>query len=150
MKTTNQALKSLYSQRDSKTYSELSALFELNYQQILQLIPSLEKIQINSVIKSDSEQDLYLFIEERTPYTGTFVLTHILDSIKRPDIKFKIFFDAKLLEVLEVCNQTTLNSKHPYLAQCNDINIQWELNTFIEKWLNYCLQKYQGKLWQTM
>ncbi len=144
-------LKSLYTQHHSKTYSEVSALFELNYQKSLELTPTLKEMTHDSVIYHDNEQDLYLFIEERTPYTGTFVLTHILESgtINRPDIKFKVFFDAKLLEVLSVCNETTLNNSHPYLAQCNDMNIQWELNTFMEKWLNYCLGKYKGMLWQT-
>ncbi|WXT99408.1 MAG: hypothetical protein Ctma_0105 [Catillopecten margaritatus gill symbiont] len=141
-------LKSLYTQNNPKTYSEVSALFELNYQKIFELIPTLKETTHNSVITHKNEQDLYLFVEERTPYTGTFILTHKLDSIKRPDIKFKVFFDAKLLEVLSVCNETTLNNSHPYLAQCNDMNIQWELNTFIEKWLDYCLSKYQGMLWK--
>ncbi|WP_369178334.1 DUF1249 domain-containing protein [Candidatus Thiodubiliella endoseptemdiera] len=143
-------LKSLYTQRDTKTYSEVSALFELNYQTILKLIPALKETIHNSVIRHKNEQDLYLIIEERTPYTGTFTLTHILGTVNRPNIKFKVFFDAKLLEVLSVCNETTLNNSHPYLAQCDDMNIQWELNTFIEKWLNYCLGKYKGMLWQTV
>lgn len=141
-------LKSLYTQHSPKTYSEVSALFELNYQKILKLIPNLKDTESNSVIHHHNEQDLHLFVEERTPYTGTYVLTHILESVNRPDIRFTVFFDAKLLEVLSVCNETTLNNAHPYLAQCNDMNIQWELNTFIEKWLNYCLNKYKGMLWQ--
>ncbi|SFV86996.1 hypothetical protein MNB_SUP05-SYMBIONT-4-784 [hydrothermal vent metagenome] len=143
-------LKSLYAQNNPKTYSEVSALFELNYQKILTLIPALKETTGDSVIIHQNEQDLYLFMEERTPYTGTFILTHRLGKINRPDIKFKVFFDAKLLEVLSVCNETTLNNSHPYLAQCNDMNIQWELNIFIEKWLDYCLNKYKGKLWQTV
>ncbi|CAB5496228.1 DUF1249 domain-containing protein [Bathymodiolus thermophilus thioautotrophic gill symbiont] len=147
-------LKSLYTQHNPKTYSEVSALFELNYQKILELLPTLKEITHDSVIYHDNEQDLYLFAEERTPYTGTFILTHILalesGAINRPDIKFKVFFDAKLLEVLSVCNESTLNNSHPYLAQCSDMNIQWELNTFMEKWLDYCLDKYQGRLWQTL
>ncbi len=145
-------LKSLYTQQQPRTYGQVSQLFELNYQKILKLIPLLKETNYNSVIKHKTESDLYLFVEQRTPYTGTFILTHQLDSpnglINRPDIKFKIYFDAHLLEVISVCNETTLNSAHPYLAQCSDMNIQWELNTFIERWLDYCLNKYQGKSWQ--
>ena len=141
-------LKSLYTQNKPKTYAEVSALFELNYQQVLALIPTLKQMTEDSVIIHQNEQDLHLLVKQRTSYTGTFTLTHKLGEVNRPDIKFKVFFDAKLLEVLSVCNQTTLNNSHPYLAQCNDMNIQWELNTFINQWLNYCLGKYQGKLWQ--
>jgi uncharacterized protein YqiB (DUF1249 family) len=84
-------LKSLYTQHHSKTYSEVSALFELNYQKSLELAPTLKEMTHDSVIYHDNEQDLYLFIEERTPYTGTFVLTHILESgtINRPDINLR-------------------------------------------------------------
>lgn len=142
-------LKSLYTQRYPKTYTEVSALFELNYQKILNLIPSLKETTRNSVIRHDNEQDLYLLVEDKTPYTAIFVLTHKLGSVNRPDIKFKVYFDAELLEVLSVCNETTLNSAHPYLAQCSYMNIQWELNTFIEKWIEYCLDKYKGFTWHT-
>lgn len=142
-------LKSLYTQRSPKTYGEVSALFESNYQKILNLIPTLKDITHNSVIRHDNEQDLYLLVEDKTPYTAIFILTHKLGSINRPDIKFKVYFDAELLEVLSVCNEATLNSTHPYLAQCNDMNIQWELNIFIEKWIEYCLDKYKGLTWHT-
>ncbi len=120
-------LKPLYTQRSPKTYREVSRLFESNYQKILNLIPTLKDITHNSVICHDNEQDLYLFVEDKTPYTAIFILTHKLGSLNRPDIKFKVYFDAELLEVLSVCNEATLNSTHPYLAQCNDMNIQWEL-----------------------
>jgi uncharacterized protein YqiB (DUF1249 family) len=110
----------------------------------LNLIPTLKDITHNSVICHDNEQDLYLFVEDKTPYTAIFILTHKLGSLNRPDIKFKVYFDAELLEVLSVCNEATLNSTHPYLAQCNNMNIQWELNIFIEKWIEYCLDKYKG------
>ena len=149
-----QFLKTLYTQRQAKTYSQVSGLFELNYQKILTLIPNLASIDKDVVIRHSSEQDLFLFIKNKSPYTATFVLTHQLKNttgvINRPDIQFKVYFDANLLEVISVCNETTLNQSHPYLAQCNDMNIQWELNTFIEKWLDYCLDRYQGETWQTL
>ena len=147
-------LKSLYTQQAPKNYAQVSQLFELNYQKILQLIPLLKEMNHHSVIRDAHENDLHLMVEDRFTHTGVFTLTHQLNTdigvINRPDIKFKIYFDAKLLEVISVCNETVLNNSHPYLAQCSDMDIQWELNTFIEKWLDYCLNKYQGKLWQTL
>lgn len=147
-------LKSLYTQQQPKTYSQVSQLFELNYQKVLKLVPLLKETVYDSIIKHENEQDLYLFVVEKTPYTATFILTHQLKGsngiTNQPDIKFKVYFDAHLLEVISVCSETTLNSAHPYLAQCSDMNIQWELNTFIEKWLDYCLDRYQGKSWQML
>ncbi len=147
-------LESLYNQQKPKTYAQVSQLFELNYQKILKLIPPLKQTSHSCVIKHNSEKDLHLIVEDRFAHTGVFTLTHKLDCengiVNKPDIKFKIYFDAQLLEVISVCNETTLNKSHPYLSQCSDMNIQWELNTFIERWLDYCLDKYQGKLWQTL
>ncbi len=141
-------LKSLYTQHNPKAYTEVSGLFESNYQKILRLVPRLETMTCNAVIHHQNEQDLYLFVENKTPYTVTATLTHKFETVNRPDIRFKVYFDAKLLEVLSVCNETTLNSAHPYLAQCSDMNIQWELNNFMEKWITYCLEKYEGLTWQ--
>jgi len=144
-------LNELYNSRQAKTYSDVSALFESNYLKILKLIPLLKQTAHHSIIHHDSAADLHLMVDQRFTHTGIFTLTHILDgSIHKPDIKFKVYFDVQLLEVISVCNETTLNSSHPFLAQCNDMNIQWELNLFIEKWLDYCLDKYQGKSWQML
>ena len=144
-------LQELYNSRQSKTYNDVCALFESNYQTILKLIPLLKQTAHNSVIYHNSLPDLHLSIDQRFTHTGIFTLTHVLDNdIKKPDIKFKVYFDVQLLEVISICNETTLNFDHPYLTQCSDMNIQWELNLFIERWLDYCLDKYQGKSWQTL
>ena len=146
-----QYLNKLYNLRLSKTYSDVSALFESNYQKIIELIPLLKQTVHHSVIYHESLSDLHLIVDNRFTHTGEFTLTHILNGeVKKPDIKFKVYFDAQLLEVLSVCNETTLNSEHPYMAQCDDMNIQWELNLFIERWLDYCLDQYQGKSWQML
>ncbi len=161
----SQYLHDLYNSQQPKTYNDVSALFESNYLKIFKLIPLLKQTAHHSIIRHENLADLHLMVDQRFAHTGIFTLTHILDSgMHKPDIKFKVYFDAQLLEVLSVCNETTLNSSHPYLAQCNDMNIQWELNLFIERWLDYCLDKYtpgqpllaksnspsQGKSWQML
>lgn len=147
----SQYLHNLYSSRQSKTYSDVAHLFESNYQKILLLIPLLKQTSYSSIIYHHQHSDLHLIVNQRFTHTGIFTLTHILKgNIHKPDIKFKVYFDAQLLEVISVCNETTLNSNHPYLTQCSDMDIQWELNLFIERWLDYCLEKYQGKSWQIL
>ncbi|MBW5288924.1 DUF1249 domain-containing protein [Abyssogena phaseoliformis symbiont] len=121
-------LKSLHNQQEPKTYTQVSQLFELNYQKILKLMLLLKQTPDDCIIKHNSKNDLHLIVEDRFAHTGVFTLTHKLKSdtgnINKPDIKFKIYFDAQLLEVISVCNQTTLNHAHPYLAQYSDMNIQ--------------------------
>ncbi|WP_428086977.1 DUF1249 domain-containing protein [Candidatus Thioglobus sp.] len=151
MDLNSQYLQDLYNARQPKRYSDVCALFESNYAKIFKLIPLLKQTAHHSIIHHPTLPDLHLKVDQRFKHTGIFTLTHILDKgAHKPDIKFKVYFDASLLEVISVCNETTLNSNHPHLAQCDDLNIQWELNLFIEKWLDYCLDKYQKKSWQTL
>lgn len=101
-------LKYLYNQQKPKTYTQVSQLFELNYQKILKLMPLLKQTAHDCVIKHSGENDLHLIVEDRFTHTGVFTLTHKLKSetgnINKPDIKFKIYFDAQLLEAISVCN----------------------------------------------
>ncbi len=151
MDLATQHLNALYNTRQAKTYSDVSALFESNYLKILTLIPLLKQTAHHSILPHNNAADLHLIINQRFTHTGIFTLTHILNgNIHKPDINFKVYFDAQLLEVISVCNETTLNANHPFLAQCSDLNIQWELNLFMQRWLDYCLDNYQGKSWQTL
>jgi uncharacterized protein YqiB (DUF1249 family) len=147
-------LRSLYNQNLPKTYIEVSELFATNFIKLSKLIPSLEMIEQNSVIKQDGENSLHLIVEEKSPYTASYILTHRVQSVNgivnRPDIKIKVFFDANLVEVISVCSETWINQSHPFLAQCSDMDIQWELNTFLQKWLDYCSAKYSVLNWQTV
>ncbi len=143
-------LNNLYNQNKSRTYFEVEQLFEINFNKIMRLIPLLKSTYHNSVVASESQQDLHLFVENRFAHTGVFTLTHKLENSFKPDIKFKVFFDAKLVEVMSVCNETTLNQSHPYLAKCSDMDIKYEINAFMEKWLDFCIDNYKDKSWQTL
>ena len=135
------------------TYKNLSEIFELNFIKISRLIPLLASVTGDTIgIKSPSN-DLFLICHEKSPYTGTYTLTHKIKSmdkvINRPDIRFKIYFDAKLLEVESICKETRINSNHPLLDDCSDLSFQLELNLFMLRWLDYCLDKYNGAKWIT-
>jgi uncharacterized protein YqiB (DUF1249 family) len=140
-------LTKLYTQQ-SKTYTEVEALFEENYLKILQLIPALKAVKSHQCLVQNNSPNLYLLLENRFTHTGIFTLTHQIGLLNQPDIKFKIYFDARLLEVISVCKKTQLNKQHPHLSNCSDTNIRWELNLFMARWLDYCLEKYPQKLWK--
>ena len=137
------------SQRTS--YSNICEIFELNFIKIARLVPLLPSIKDNFIAIKSPNNDLHLICHEKSPYTGTYTLTHKIDSqdkvINRPDICFKIYYDAKLLEVVSVCNKTRINSSHSSLINCSDLTFQLELNIFMLRWLDYCLEKYNGAEW---
>ena len=133
-------------------YSNLSEVFETNFKKISRLVPLLPSIKEDFIAIKKPSNDLYLICHEKSKYTGTYTLTHKIKSsqgvINRPDIRFKIYFDAKLLEVVSICKETRINSFHPLIRDCSDLSSQLELNVFMLRWLDYCLDRYNGAEWE--
>ena len=144
--------KLIYNQK-RVTYKNLFEIFELNFIKISRLIPLLASINQDTIGVKSTSNDLFLICHEKSPYTGTYTLTHKIKSmdkvINRPDIRFKIYFDAKLLEVQSICKETRINSSHPLINNCSDLSFQLEINLFMLRWLDYCLNKYNGAEWIT-
>ena len=138
-------------QKEKVSYSSLSEVFDLNFKKISMLVPLLPSINSDFIGIKKPSNELHLICHEKAKYTGTYSLTHIIESsqgvVNRPDIRFKIYFDAKLLEVISICNETRINSYHPFLDDCSDLSFQLELNIFMLRWLDYCLDRYNGAEW---
>jgi hypothetical protein len=134
------------------SYSNIYDLFELNFKKIFRLVPLLPSIKNNCIAVKSSLNKLYLICHDKSPYTATYTLTHKTKTqggkIYRPDIRFKIYFDAKLLELISICKDTRINNSHPLLDNCSDLAFQFELNLFMLSWLDYCLDRYNGAEWK--
>ena len=137
--------------KEKITYSNLSEVFEINFNKISRLVPLLPLVKDDLIGIKKPSNILYLICHEKSKYTGTYTLTHKINSstkvINRPDICFKIYFDAKLLEVVSICKETRINSYHPFINDCSDLSFQLELNVFMLRWLDYCLDRYNGAEW---
>ena len=141
-----------YITKNQKTsYSSICEIFDLNFKKILRLVPLLPAIKDDFIAIQDCCNDLHLICHDKSPYTGTYTLTHRIKSqekiINQPDICFKIYFDAKLLEVVSVSKETRINGSHPLLTDFSDLSFQLELNIFMLRWLDYCLERYDGAQW---
>ena len=147
----DQAQTKLIYSKEKVTYSSLSDVFELNFKKISRLVPLLPLVKEDLIGIKKPSNDLYLLCHEKSKYTGTYTLTHRVNSshgvINRPDIRFKLYFDAKLLEVDSICKETRINSHHPLINDCSDLAFQLELNVFMLRWLDYCLDRYNGAEW---
>ena len=136
--------------KEKITYSNLSEVFEINFNKISRLVPLLPLVKDDLIGIKKPSNNLYLICHEKSKYTGTYTLTHKINSstkvINRPDICFKIYFDAKLLEVVSICKETRINSYHPFINDCSDLSFQLELNVFMLRWLDYCLDRYNLSL----
>ena len=147
-----QARSELIYYQEKVSYSNIYDLFELNFKKIFRLVPLLPSIKNNCIAVKSSLNKLYLICHDKLPYTATYTLTHKTKTqekiIYRPDIRFKIYFDAKLLEVISICKDTRINNSHPLLDNCSDLAFQFELNLFMLSWLDYCLDRYNGAEWK--
>ena len=107
----------IYEHQKKISYSNISELFDLNFKKIYRLILLLPTIKDDYIAVKDSLKNLHLICHEKHPYTGTYTLTHQHDlksnTINRPNIRFKLYFDAQLLEAISVCKETTINKYHP-------------------------------------
>ena len=147
----DQAQTKLIYNKEKVTYSSLSEVFDLNFKKISRLVPLLPSVKGDLIGIKKPSNNLYLLCHEKSKYTGTYTLTHRVNSshgvINRPDIRFKLYFDAKLLEVDSICKKTRINSHHPLINDCSDLAFQLELNVFMLRWLDYCLDRYNGAEW---
>ena len=147
----DQAQTKLIYNKKKVTYSSLSDVFEINFKKISRLVPLLPSVKGDLIGIKKPSNNLYLLCHEKSKYTGTYTLTHRVNSshgvINRPDIRFKLYFDAKLLEVDSICKETRINSHHPLINDCSDLAFQLELNVFMLRWLDYCLDRYNGAEW---
>ena len=147
-----QARSELIYYQEKVSYSNIYDLFELNFKKIFRLIPLLPSIKNDCIALKSSLNNLYLICHDKSPYTATYTLTHKIKTQKkiiyRPDIHFKIYFDAKLLEVISICKDNRINNSHPLLDNCSDLAFQFELNLFMLRWLDYCLERYNGAEWK--
>ena len=147
----DQAQTKLIYNKEKVTYSSLSGVFEVNFKKISRLVPLLPSVKGDLIGIKKPSNNLYLLCHEKSKYTGTYTLTHRVNSshgvINRPDIRFKLYFDAKLLEVDSICKETRINSHHPLINDCSDLAFQLELNVFMLRWLDYCLDRYNGAEW---
>jgi len=138
--------------QEKVSYSNIYDLFELNFKKIFRLVPLLPFIKNYCIVMKSLLNKLYLICHDKSPYTSTYSLTHKTKTqekiIYRPDIRFKIYFDAKLLELISICKDTRINNSHPLLDNCSDLAFQFELNLFMLSWLDYCLDRYNGAEWK--
>ncbi|MGE0113931.1 MAG: DUF1249 domain-containing protein [Steroidobacteraceae bacterium] len=121
-------------------------LYESNYVRLRSLVPALATIagELTSTVADDCP--LHLRIEERGPYTTTFTLTYLFETVAGqvadPDLQVRVYHDARLAEVLSCARW----HRHDVLASIkSDLYCQlgdrWLRNVMLNKWLDYCVER---------
>ncbi|RFA28219.1 hypothetical protein CAI21_12885 [Alkalilimnicola ehrlichii] len=126
----------------ARSFASLMELYENNYIYMRRLVPDVVAVGDEQV--SRGEVDLYLRIEELSPYTSTVALTHYFDDNSgrraHPDLLVRIYHDAQLAEVLP---DSALHSFRwtgkGAPPDRRSLAWRWEVNRFLNRWLRYCL-----------
>ncbi len=127
-------------------FVSLMTLYESNYVRLRSLVSELDSIQgeVTSVV--DGDCPLFLRIEERGPYTTTFTLTYLFESlagtIADPDLQVRVYHDARVAEVLSCArwhrHEVLASIKSVLYCQLGD---RWLRNVMLNKWLDYCIER---------
>ena len=124
------------------TVGWLMDLCDENYRYFLKLAPELRALRGRYLSRVDDSVDLYLEILEQTPYTTLVHLTYYFEHFEGqrpdPDVKLRIYHDAKQVEVLDLSPLSLpLNEGTHHLS----LRHKWKANLFLSKWLAYCFQQ---------
>lgn len=132
-----------------RSFMGLMELYEINYMRVRQLCPGLSAIACCAVSRREGALDLHLRILERARYTTTLRLTYYLQDshgygfVPNPDLKVRVYHDARQAEVLSrSLGQTELVARGAGLGTDTELAVRWRLNRFLYKWLGYC--RHQG------
>jgi len=120
-------------------------LCEENYRYLLKLAPELRQLEGQLLSRVDNGMDLYLEVQEQTPYTTLIHLTYYFNHSEGqrpdPDIRLRVYHDSAQAEVLDLRQsvlQLDWDPHNPLLEQ------KWKANLFLSKWLVYCIHQGHG------
>lgn len=129
--------------------SALIALYESNFQRLLQLVPEQNFPYSSAVSRSPLDRELHLRVLDRSRYTVTLNLSYRFEQdgevLVEPDLDIRIYRDARLAEALRC-------GPHAHCAVFQDLDRElgpmlagrWGRNLLLSKWLAYLLANGHG------
>ena len=122
-------------------YVSLMDLHENNYLRFRRLVADLDAISDKAVSVVPGCLDLHLQIIERSKFTTTVRISYYFSEnqqlIAEPDLKLRIYHDARLVEVL--AGHLKHGRQRLDHLPATALKLKWRLNRFLYKWLGYCL-----------
>ena len=122
-------------------FVSLMDLHENNYLRFKRLVADLDAISDHAISVVPGCMDLHLHIVERSKFTTTVRMTYYFfenqQLIAEPDLKLRVYHDARLVEVL--AGHLKHGRQRLDHLPATAIKFKWRLNRFLYKWLGYCL-----------
>lgn len=127
------------------TFGGLMTLYEANFIKFNALLGKQRPVVGLHLSDVPGDCELHLEIHEQTRYTCMFNLTYVFQepdgSFADPDLSGRIYYDAKMVEVLgwsDVHRHSCLQKlSHSVRDQHGTIETRWSRNIMFSKWLEY-------------
>jgi uncharacterized protein len=140
-----------------RSFVALMGLYESNFIRLGWLAGNLRLLagRYTSAVRGDC--DLVLTVTERSAYTSTLNLTYLLPDaggkLRCPDMRLRIYHDARLVEAQQVDGGHTLRpapaaGAPAHRRACSrrsdaerELVQRWARNMMLNKWLEYCVER---------
>lgn len=135
-------------------FAALMSLYESNYLRLRRLAGEPARLSGTLTSRVSGDCELQLSVIEHMRYTSTLALTYLLPERQAsapqrlPDLKLRVYHDARLLEVEAVAPQhnsrTLQGPEAPSVlrpARERELHQRWMRNMMLNKWLEYCADR---------
>lgn len=112
----------------------LMGLYERNYERLVRLFGNPGRWARSRCLELPGRLPLYLTVDSRSRYTVELTLTHCFAKERLPDLRVRLYRDARLAEALPL--RDSGRSRDPL----GRLEPRWEANLLLSKWLDYCLE----------
>jgi uncharacterized protein len=136
-----------------RSFVALMSLYESNYVRLSSLAGDLRQLADVRVSRVADDCDLRLSVTERSPYTTSLDLTYLFaeadGATTYPDMRVRVYHDARLVEAQEWAQDRTIQHEHEALRRLRgaaerELDQRWARNTMLNKWLEYCIDRGHG------
>jgi uncharacterized protein YqiB (DUF1249 family) len=132
-----------------RSFVALMSLYESNHLRLASLAGNLRELKDERVSRVAGDCDLRPSVSERSPYTTSIDLTYVFgtdDQVSTyPDMRVRIYHDARLVEAQEWASQHEHEALRRLRGQAErELDQRWARNTMLNKWLEYCSDRGHG------
>lgn len=125
------------------TFADLMEMYEANYIRLRLLCGDIRTLPDQCISLLEGTVPIELIVEQRAKHTTHIMLTYCFDQlkkdvIKRPDLRIRVYHDARQAEVISrQCNITGATLR-PWEQEVDSLLLcRWRLNRFLYRWVGY-------------
>lgn len=121
-----------------RTLAQLMGIYESNYQRLLRLVGDPRQLMLHQTLHLPGLPPLVVSVQKCSRYTLDLMLSHRFEDERLPDLRVRLYHDARLAEAVADNARAYPNSPLARLPG------HWRANMLLYKWLEYCNATYSA------